>query len=380
MAQLQTVQGCRSLFVLRNLQNRIGKLLPNSKDFCEYRNEILNDENITDSKALIDNEERLRQEKDRLEKLIEEVKDDEKKKEFVVTRSKLNTTRTNLRDISKRLNRLLYETKTVVENEMKLQSIFLWLKEKLGSDDIQNFLEGQHDGSNVSRTTIEKNQAMMTIYISLQSDISKLKNRHTAISLKRIELESISKEIEQSERNLKSYQKCSDGGLNSHNSEKSQMKESKVREFREVEDEIKEEINKTKNDIEIEKEKHLHTMNHCSQKISTTQTSLDYLQNKWNCLSKDLRKILRESVEERESNLKILLDLRLSWQQYKNKKETVVQEKILMKALHDEKEKQHQAAIILQNKVRVTYLSKLKKNTRKIGKKKKNSKGKKKKK
>lgn len=220
MAQLQTVQGCRSLFVLRNLQNRIGKLLPNSKDFCEYRNEILNDENITDSKALIDNEERLRQEKDRLEKLIEEVKDDEKKKEFVVTRSKLNTTRTNLRDISKRLNRLLYETKTVVENEMKLQSIFLWLKEKLGSDDIQNFLEGQHDGSNVSRTTIEKNQAMMTIYISLQSDISKLKNRHTAISLKRIELESISKEIEQSERNLKSYQKCSDGGLNSHNSEK----------------------------------------------------------------------------------------------------------------------------------------------------------------
>lgn len=137
---------------------------------------------------------------------------------------------------------------------------------------------------------------------------------------------------------------------------------------------------KTKRDIEKEKEKHLYNMNHCSQKISTTQTLLDSLRNKWTYHSKELSKTLRESVERRESNLKILLELRLLWQQYENKKKTIAQEKILMDTLHAEKEMQHQAAIILQNKVRVTYLSKLRKSASKLGKKKKASKGKKKKK
>lgn len=242
MSQLQTVQGYRNLFVLRNLQNRIGKLLPNSKDFCEYRNEILIYEDIIDSKTLIDNEASLREEKGRLEKRIKEVKDDVKKKEFVVTRANLNTTTKNLRDVSKRLNRLLCETRTVIENEMKLQSIFAWLKDKLESDDIiQTFLTGQN-GHIVSRTTIEKNQTMMAIYISLQNDISRLKNRHNMISLKRTELEALSKEIERVERDLKSHSQLLDGSPDSHRSEKSHLKESRVREFRQVEAEMREDI------------------------------------------------------------------------------------------------------------------------------------------
>lgn len=89
--------------------------------------------------------------------------------------------------------------------------------------------------------------------------------------------------------------------------------------------------------------------------------------------------LLNKVTTERDNNLKVLLDLKLSWQQMEDRKQAEIENKVRLKNEFNEKEIQHRAATILQNKIKVMYLSKLKKKKAKGGGKKKAQKGKKKK-
>lgn len=105
------------------------------------------------------------------------------------------------------------------------------------------------------------------------------------------------------------------------------------------------------------------------------------MRNKHNSELKYLDAELKKLRQQREESLKYLLELKMTLNRYEDKKRTQANEETHLKAIHDQKEKEHQAAIILQNKVRVLCSSKMKKTALKgIAKKKKQEKVKKRKK
>jgi hypothetical protein len=241
MSQLSTIQGIRSLIILQNLQNQIEQHLPTIKDFFKYRDEILKSEGWDETQILIKTEESLRVKKDYLENRINETKEGEKKKEFVDTRAKLHTTTNKLKDVSKQLNRILCETRAVTENELKLQHVFSWINEKLERDSIESFLLSQNSIIS-SGTAIEKNQRMTKVYGSLQNEMAEMKKRASNITIKEAGLQTLRTKIEQVEGDLKAYMQGTNTALLSHRVEMNQMKESKVREFQQLELQFREEI------------------------------------------------------------------------------------------------------------------------------------------
>ena len=89
---------------------------------------------------------------------------------------------------------------------------------------------------------------------------------------------------------------------------------------------------------------------------------------------------LEQATNKRDNNLRKLLELKLSWQQLESGKLANLEKREQLKREYDEKERQHHAAIILQNKIKVMYISKLKNKRLKAAGNKKKQKGKKKKK
>jgi hypothetical protein len=122
---------------------------------------------------------------------------------------------------------------------------------------------------------------------------------------------------------------------------------------------------KTKQDVQEERRKHMDVISHYSFCIDHQTDAIHKSQLKWKHRQHDLKKVLERLCQKRESNLKVLLELKLTWQEYNNRKVVEEEEKLRNKAVFVEKEKQHHAATILQNKIRVTCLSQLKKSTKK---------------
>lgn len=114
-------------------------------------------------------------------------------------------------------------------------------------------------------------------------------------------------------------------------------------------------------DIDEERQLHVQRISDRSLQMAKVRSSIDELQSKWEGKATEMKRHLEFLVEQREANLKGLIELRLSWQQRENKKELATQEKARLKRLQDDSERQHEAAIILQNKIRMMYLSKVKK-------------------
>ena len=140
-------------------------------------------------------------------------------------------------------------------------------------------------------------------------------------------------------------------------------------------------LEKIRTEIENERVTQIDILSFYSKHTSIIQKELDQNRDEWLHKLQEVRIHQKDKIEERENNLKVLLELRLAWQQSENKKELELKKKLRLQSEREDEDRQHHAATILQNKVKVMYLSKLKKKTSKTGgKKKKPSKGKKKKK
>lgn len=130
----------------------------------------------------------------------------------------------------------------------------------------------------------------------------------------------------------------------------------------------------------MEEKKQVGLISSCKNQIISTKNELDQIMKCWDTKALELNNQLEQRTLQRDNNLRILLKLKLSWQQLKSNKMADIANKERLKREHELKEIQHQAATILQNKIKVMYLSKLKKKKAKAGGKKKAQKGKKKKK
>lgn len=241
---LNTIEGYRCHVILHRLQYQIGQLLPNIKDFFEYRDEILRNEIWNETKGLVGTEESLRQKNDWLEKRMNQIKDCEKKKEFVDTRAKLQSTRSKLKDVSKLLSRIFSESSAVMDNEAKLRKVFDWMNQKLERDSIETFLTSQTGDIVPSKIAIENNQNMTDTHASLQSDITTLKKRSNRIAFDDAELLAISERIKQIQRDIQEYREGKNEALRSHRVQMDQMKEAAVRENKQIEIQKREEIGK----------------------------------------------------------------------------------------------------------------------------------------
>lgn len=130
----------------------------------------------------------------------------------------------------------------------------------------------------------------------------------------------------------------------------------------------------------MEEKKQVGLISSCKNQIISTKNELDQIMKCWDIKALELNNQLEQRTLQRDNNLRILLKLKLSWQQLESNKMADIANKERLKREHELKEIQHQAATILQNKIKVMYLSKLKKKKAKAGGKKKAQKGKKKKK
>ena len=139
-------------------------------------------------------------------------------------------------------------------------------------------------------------------------------------------------------------------------------------------------VENTTQEIEKEKLTQIDANSHYSKQIVILAKELDNTTKEWTNKFQDIEIQFEKATEIRDRNLKVLLELRLALQEREKKRDLERQEKECLEAERDEKERQHHAATILQNKVKVMYLSKLKKKASKGGGKKKKSSKKKKKK
>jgi hypothetical protein len=241
MSPLDTVSGYRSLLILESLQHNIEQLQPTHKDFLKYRNQILSEErNKLDSQKLLDHELYLLQEQECLDKHMLKVKDNEKKKEFVDARSKLNITKKNLKNVSRQLNKMLFESEGVLENGMKLQNEFGWLKQKLERKDVEASFLGQEVHTE-SIATAEKSEKMMAIHDKLQNEILTLKKRHNQVALTKAEIKALSEATVEMEKDFK--QRKAEGS-NSKRAQLNQMKALKLKEFKVKEESMKKHLRK----------------------------------------------------------------------------------------------------------------------------------------
>lgn len=128
--------------------------------------------------------------------------------------------------------------------------------------------------------------------------------------------------------------------------------------------------------IELEEKKQMALVSFYKKQIDNI--GLDQKKRNWDTEVLTLKDQLEVVTKRREENLKALLELKVSWQQMENSKLADLADKERLKREYEEKERQHQAATILQNKIKTMYLSKLKKKRSKAGGKKKGKKKKKK--
>ncbi len=126
----------------------------------------------------------------------------------------------------------------------------------------------------------------------------------------------------------------------------------------------------TKKDIEGENNSHSEFSSQYQEQIRNTNSLLEQEKSKWQYRSQELRSKLDDLIKQREDNLKTLLELRLTWHQYENKKMAEEEEQIRLKEKEIKMDREHTAAMILQNKIRVLYVSKLNKKKTNKGKKK----------
>jgi chromosome segregation ATPase len=117
----------------------------------------------------------------------------------------------------------------------------------------------------------------------------------------------------------------------------------------------------TRKDIEGGKQNHSENLYQYQEQISNTNSLLEQEKNKWQYRLQELRRQLDDLIRHREDNLKIVLELRLTWQQYENKRKAEKEEQTRLQAKESEMDREHNAAMILQNKIRVFYVSKLNK-------------------
>ncbi len=243
MSPLNTVTGQRCLLILESLQHNIEQLQPTTKDFCKYRNQILSEEkNKLDSQKLLDHESHLLQEQGCLEKYMLKVKDNEKKKEYVDAQSKLNRINNNLKNITRELNKMLFESVSVLENGMKLRNLFGWLKQKLERNDIEASIQGQEVHTK-SITTAEKSQELMKIHDKLQNEIITLKKRHNQVVLTKAEIEALSEATVEMEKDLE--QKKVEGS-NRKKAQLIQMKDLTLKQFKVTEESMRQQLRKFK--------------------------------------------------------------------------------------------------------------------------------------
>lgn len=242
----------RCLPIIKELSVKIDAALPTIKDFCKYRSDILKEEQTLDSIALLQNEESLQKEIDRLEKRIIDVKDDEKKKDFVNSQVKLNATKNDLANVSKQLNhRLLLETKAVTDNEAKFKSSFSWIQKQLDIDCIDDLIlqDGQDTKNCIvnptrQQTTIEKSRTMMKFFNTLQSDVTSLKNKIDILLREEIELDRRREVIKvvQGELDTCRKQHINNGKFNDYVITMNQNKADKLRQMKQVEILLKEDL------------------------------------------------------------------------------------------------------------------------------------------
>ena len=402
MNALKTVEGSRCLLLLQHLQAQLKALIPNTKDFFDYRNELLQEENSPEIDELLSCEHELRSKMQYLSNRMHEVKDEDKRKDLVCTRAALQTTEKKSKDVSKQLNRILVDSKSIVENHRKIQSIIHWMKQKLNIDVDNRLLCLETPISR--KTALSKFRDVFALYSSLQGKLREEKERALYVESKVNELATVQDEVNQIERRLSDYCGGSVSSVLERKSRFYEKKESSLREYQIIEESFHEESGETpkvkvwakitlihltvaqnptviiKQAIEMEEKKQVGLISSYKNEILSTKNKLDQIMKSWDTKAIELNDQLKETNLQRDNNLRILLKLKLSWKQLENNKMADIANKERLKREHELKERQHQAATILQNKIKVMYLSKLKKKRTKAGGKKKVQKGKKKKK
>ncbi len=240
-----TTEGHRIIAILNIVQSRIEQLLPNSKDFLKYRDEILKNDNRHEIKVLIDTEAKLKSKKGCLERRIDEIKHNEKKKDFVDARAKLYITGNKLKEVTRQLNRIFCDTGSVIENEAKLQTLFRWIKQKLERDEIEAILLGQKD-TILSGIATKDNEVMMKKYSSLQSEISLVRKGFDEIMLEEKSLESLLQKLQEVETHLDLYRQGQGRPDRVLSSNMAELKECRLREFAQKKMQLREEISELK--------------------------------------------------------------------------------------------------------------------------------------
>lgn len=240
MNVLKTVEGSRCLFLIQHLQTQLEALIPNTKDFFEYRNELLQEENSPEIDELLSCEHELHSKMQYLGNRMHEVKDEDKRKDLVCTRASLQTTENKLKDVSKQLNRILVDSRCIVENHRKSQSIIHWMKQKLDIDVDHDLLCLE---TPISReTALNKFRDVFALYSSLQGQLRMEKERALYVESKVNELAKVQDAVNQIERSLSDYCGGSVPSVLERKSRFYENKESTLREYKITEESFHEEL------------------------------------------------------------------------------------------------------------------------------------------
>lgn len=238
-----TVGGSRCLLIAKHLQSEIESQIPSTKDFFAYRNELLHEENSVEIDALLSCEEKLHSKILCLNKRIDDLKDGHKKKELVCTRTSLQTTENKLKDVTKRLNRKLSDSRSIVENERRVHFIFHWMIHSFEKEAIRCCTS--HEAPFVSRdTAVKRFRNALDLYSSVQSKLKKEKERSEDIESKEGSCRAIEESVGEIEKHLEKYIQGVNPSILEVKTKLYEKKQTSMREFAFSEKRTKEELGK----------------------------------------------------------------------------------------------------------------------------------------
>lgn len=168
--------GSRTLLVLHDLKNKLDDAIPTNHDLLRCREQIA-EGSSSDLNRLLQLERTLAEERTLLISQIESMTNDWKKKEMVISKSRLQVVEKKRHKTTKELNRQMMTSEVVTENMRKiveeLQSVKLQLEMKTNP---QQFSSDVNVGETL-QTTIQKKELAIKREATLKEDIAVLKKR-----------------------------------------------------------------------------------------------------------------------------------------------------------------------------------------------------------
>jgi hypothetical protein len=236
------IQTSRCFHLLHHFQNKIDELTPSPQTVLKFREQLSTEASSQELKDLLELEYKLSDERKALQILIEEVKNNEKKKAFACATQKLVVIEKKLKETSKQLNHRLMESDYVVMNLDKVMDVVNWMKQRI-EQDANLVLSGENDVA-LLETVIQKKEKMILHESKLNDAISLMRRDEEEVEVGEKNLEIVKKRIDCVRAELEVYRNGTDPALVERYRNLKERKETAEKVRDEKESKMKEKIGK----------------------------------------------------------------------------------------------------------------------------------------